>query len=97
MFLGKDSRYWYDVAERVGSIFIITFLTVWLGPVLADGNLQPDEVKSLLALAVIQKAALAAVAAVLALLKSVIASFIGNKETASLLPASKDPATPPVA
>lgn len=95
----KGRRYWLDVGERVGWTFLAAFGAIWLGPVIADssdGALQPETVAQLVDLAVLQKAALAGLAAVITAGKAIAFGFFGNEETASSLPTPLDPATPPV-
>lgn len=88
-----------DVVERVGWTAVQAFLAVWLTPVVADilnGESTIGGVWAGLAdTTVLQKALMGALAAAIAFVKATYGLTIGNRATASTLPASLDPATPP--
>lgn len=73
-----------SIAERVVSTFLFAFLATWI-PVLMSVPGTSDW-HSLLALSVMQKAAIAGLAAVLSLIKSIIATQVGNPNSGGLLP-----------
>ena len=66
-----------DIAERALMTFVQAFLSVWIVVDWADlGDVD-----------LLKKASVAGIAAALAVLKGVVASRIGEKGTAALLPA----------
>jgi hypothetical protein len=72
------------IAERVAATFAFAFLAMWIPAALSiagTGNWQ-----GLLALSVLQKAAVAGLAAVLSLVKSLISTQVGNPNSGALLP-----------
>ena len=79
-FLGKPTRYWYDMAERVGGSFVAAFVAVWA---VSGYELTKETIEA------------AAVAACVTVVKSILGGLKGNTGTASLLREVNDPATPP--
>lgn len=79
--LGLPRRYWADLAERVGSTFVAAFVAEMA---LTSWSLDAASVK------------VAVAAALVSTIKGSLASLVGNRATASALPARVDPATPPV-
>ena len=71
-------RLLWDIAERAGATFVQEFLSFFIAA-LAIGQAAD--------LSLLNRAALAGIAAVLAMLKGWVASKMGSKQTASLLPA----------
>lgn len=86
----KTNRYWASLAERAARAFAVAFLAVWLAPLLFG---DAGSIRDLLDLAVLDKAAVAGIAAAGSALLSLLGGSVGNKGTPSLLPAEKDPAT----
>lgn len=78
----QASRYTRDLAERVFATFVMTFLSVWTVPVMAGGGTW----ETVSDLSTVQKAAVAALAAVLSLIKGAIAKAVGDEDSASLAP-----------
>lgn len=72
-------RYVKDLIERVAATFVVTFL----GTLVSGGWFDIDQIRDLGAP---KAAALAAVAAVLSLIKGVVAKFVADKQSASLAP-----------
>lgn len=75
-----------NLLERVAGTFGAAFLALWLpslSAVLAGGH----DWHAVIALSVLQKAALAGVAAVLTLVKSIFATQVGNPNSGGFLPA----------
>lgn len=72
-------RYLRDLAERV----IATFLAAFLGTLVAGGWFDVQHIRDLSA---VQAAALAGVAAVLSLVKGLVAQWVSNRDSASLAP-----------
>ncbi len=75
------SKFVRDLAERVGATFVMAFLALYLPPLLMDGA----AVENLADLSVLSKAATAGVAAMLSLIKGLLAQRYGNPESASLV------------
>jgi hypothetical protein len=71
------SRWAKDAAERVVRVFVFTFLSTFI----ASGPLTVDTLTDVSGW---QRAGLAAVAAVLSLVTSTIAKFVGRKDSAGL-------------
>lgn len=74
-----------NLLERVGGTFGAAFLALWLpslSAVLAGGH----DWHAVIALSVLQKAALAGVAAVLTLVKSIFATQVGDSNSGGFLP-----------
>lgn len=71
--------YLIDLAERVGWTAVQTFLAV----LVASGWFSVDGVVDT---SILQRAGIAAIAAVLALLKGVVAKLIGDRNSASTAP-----------
>lgn len=69
-----------DAAERIAATFVETFAAVEGSDVVAHG----------LTISGTRAAAIAGLAAALAVLKTVAARFVGQKDSAALLPASAD-------
>jgi hypothetical protein len=80
-------RYLRDVLERVAW----TFLQAFAATLIASGFFSVDNVTDL---SILQKAGVAGVAAVLSLLKGVVASQIGSPYTAATLPATAETPDP---
>jgi hypothetical protein len=74
-----------DIAERAAWTFVQTFVAFLIT---AEFWSAVDRVS------VAKQAAAAGLAATLAVVKGLFGTLIGNRETASTLPASVDPATP---
>jgi hypothetical protein len=72
-------RYALDLAERL----IRTFVQAFLGTLIAANWFSVDQIRNVSAL---QAAGLAGVAAVLSVVTSVIAKFVGKPDSASLAP-----------
>jgi Putative lactococcus lactis phage r1t holin len=72
-------RYALDLFERVASTFVITFL----GVLVSGGWFDVAQIRDLGA---VKAAALAGVAAMLSLIKGLIAKFVANRSSASLAP-----------
>src|SRR5690348_11617931 len=85
-------RYWIDLTERVVWTFIEAFLAVVIASGVFTGHYDLHRT-SLLSLA--SKAAIAGLAAVVALVKGLIAKFIGARNTAATLPPYEDTPLPP--
>lgn len=80
-------QFWYDTGERAVWTFVQTFLAFILAAEIWNAV---DKVS------LVKQAAAAGIAACLSILKSVvIGKNVGAKDTASTLPAAKDPAAPP--
>ncbi|MER7794916.1 holin [Streptomyces sp. NPDC097640] len=77
-------RFLYDLAERT----ILTYVETFLGLLLASG------VTDLVDISTAKAAAIAALPAALAVVKSAAGSLLGNNASAAWLPAGKDPAAP---
>jgi len=77
--VGTAGRYVRDLAERV----VATFLTAFLGALVTGGWFDVAHVRDLSA---VQAAALAGVAAVLSLIKGLVAKFVADRDSASLAP-----------
>lgn len=73
-------RYFLDLAERA----FATYLEAFLGLLIVGAVLDISAAKA---------AAVAALPAALSVVKSGLGAWLGRSDTASLLPASKDPAT----
>lgn len=73
-----------SIVERVLSTFLFAFLATWVPAVLSTSNTGGWH--NLLALSVVQKAAVAGFAAVLSLVKSIIATQVGNPNSGGMLP-----------
>lgn len=73
------------IVERVLMTFGAAFLAMWL-PSLAAVASGGTDWHAVIALSVLQKAALAGAAAVLTLVKSVVATQVGNPNSAGFLP-----------
>lgn len=73
------TRYIRDLIERV----VMSFLTAFLGTLVAGGWFDVAHVRDLSA---VQAAALAGIAAVLSLIKGIIAQWVSNRNSASLAP-----------
>lgn len=96
--LGRPLRYWWSVLEQFAAAFLVTFLVTWTAPLLNDAaNSDVTVFRQMANWDFLQDCAAAGLVAVAMLLKSLLGGLFGNKSTASLLPASKDPATPPPA
>lgn len=76
--LGKPGRYWLDLLERVFFTFVAGFAAEWA---VSDYTADMRSVK------------IAAAAAVVTTVKTLIGGFVGNRDTASTLPAKADPAS----
>jgi hypothetical protein len=72
-------RYALDLFERVASTFVVTFL----GVLVSGGWFDVDQIRDLGA---VKAAALAGVAAVLSLIKGLVARFVADRSSASLAP-----------
>jgi hypothetical protein len=79
----KATTYLLDVGERV----FWTFLQAFLGLLVVGGAFDVANVADI---GIYQSAAVGGAAAVLSLLKSTVASFVGKSDTAALLPKSLD-------
>jgi len=73
------ATYIRDLVERVASTFVITFL----GTLVTGGWFDIAHIRDTSAL---QAAGLAAIAAVLSLIKGLVAKFVANRDSASLAP-----------
>lgn len=73
------SRYVLDLAERVASTFTVAFL----GTLVAGGWFDVNHIRDLSA---VQAAVLSGVAAVLSLVKGLVAKWVSNRNSASLAP-----------
>lgn len=73
------ARYLRDLAERI----IATFLAAFLGTLVAGGWFDVAHIRDLSA---VQAAALSGVAAVLSLVKGLVAQWVSNRNSASLAP-----------
>lgn len=80
-------RYLADLAERV----FWTWLQAFGATLVASGWF---DVNGVLDLSILEKAAIAGIAAVLSLLKGIVAKGVGSNYTASTLPVVDDPARP---
>jgi len=78
----KISRYGLDLLERAAATFVVTFAATWLPAAVAAGSSWG----AITDLSIAQKAALAGAAAVLSLAKGWLAQYVGNADSASLLP-----------
>jgi len=78
-----SKRYAVDLAERV----TWTFLQAFGAQLVVSGWFSVDGVDDL---SLLQKAGIAGAAAVLSLLKGLVAKHVGSPTTAALLPASED-------
>jgi hypothetical protein len=78
-------QFWIDAAERV----VATYLEVFLGLVIASAFVDSGKLN----MGAVTAAAVSALPAALALVKSMIASRIGDKETAAALPTEVDTET----
>lgn len=83
----KQERYIVDLAERIG----FTFLQAFGALLVVSGFFSVDGVTDV---SIIQKAAIGAVAAVLALIKGIVAKAVGSPNTAAILPADEDTPKP---
>ena len=79
----KTTAYLLDVGERV----FWTFLQAFLGLLVVGGAFDVANVADI---SIYQSAAVGGAAAVLSLLKGTVAGFLGNSDTAALLPKSLD-------
>lgn len=77
--LSGAARYVRDLAERIAA----TFLAAFLGTLIAGGWFDVAHIRDLSA---VQAAALAGVAAVLTLVKGLLAQWVSNRDSASLAP-----------
>jgi Putative lactococcus lactis phage r1t holin len=82
-----NSRYVLDLIERVGWTFLETFGAV----LVASGFFTIDGVTDL---AIVEKAAIAGIASVLAVIKGLVAKGVGSPNTAALLPAQAETPDP---
>jgi hypothetical protein len=73
-------KFWLDLTERTIATYAVTFL----GLLLADGF-------DLTSVSALRAAAVAAIPAGLTVVKSAIASFVGDSGSAALLPAGRRP------
>jgi hypothetical protein len=73
------ATYVRDLAERIASTFVVAFL----GTLVTGGWFDVAHVRDVSAL---QAAGLAAIAAVLSLVKGIVARFVSERDTASLAP-----------
>lgn len=78
-------QFWIDAVERV----VATYLEVFLGLVIASAFVDSGKLN----MGAITAAAVSALPAALALVKSMIAAHIGDGGTAAALPAEKDTET----
>lgn len=87
------NKFLRDTTERVAATFAVSFLALYVPGLLADGATVHD----LTDVGTLGKAAVAGAAAALTLVKSLVASYIGNKDSASLDPAvgAVEPPMPP--
>jgi hypothetical protein len=76
---GQAGRYALDLAERVA----MTFIQAFLASLIAGGWFDVDQIRNL---SIPQKAAVAGLAAVLALIKGIMARFVGSPDSASTAP-----------
>jgi uncharacterized PurR-regulated membrane protein YhhQ (DUF165 family) len=79
-------RFVHDAIERTAATFVFTFLAVWASPVLAGGVSADKTWDYMTDPSILQKGYVAAVAAVLTLLKAMVAKQMGNRDSASLDP-----------
>ncbi|MFE3196856.1 hypothetical protein [Embleya sp. NPDC059237] len=78
-------RYAVDLAERAAATFVAVFLSVWGTPLVAGAD--PGTAWGAVAdLSLVQKGVIAGAVAVLTLLKGVIATWVGDRASAALLP-----------
>jgi hypothetical protein len=82
-----NSRYILDLIERVGW----TFLQAFGAELVASGWFTVDGVTDL---SVLQKAGIAGIAAVLSVIKGLVAKGVGSPNTAALLPAAAETPDP---
>lgn len=76
------TKFWVDAGERVAATYIETFLGLVIASAFVDsGKLNMGAVTA---------AAVAALPAALSLVKSLIASAVGDPGTAALLPAGEE-------
>lgn len=73
--------YWRDVAERVVATFLLTFLGLYIPSLNPDGM---GGLERLTDMSVASKCALAGTVAVLSLVKGLLASQVGQPDSASL-------------
>lgn len=73
------ATYVRDLVERIAATFVVTFL----GSLVAGGWFDLAHIRDASAL---QDAALAAIAAVLSLVKGLVAKWVSNRDSASLAP-----------
>lgn len=90
-------RFWASTGERLVKTFVQVYVTTLLLGGLNFEEGTPGTVSQLLqAFSGAEKALVAATAAVLSLVTSLVSKWAGNHNTPSALPASLDPATPVV-
>ena len=84
-----NRRYAYDLTERVLWTFVQAFLAFWTGAALLNG---PGEGvwSGVVDTSILEKAALAGFAAVISLVKGLVAKRIGASSTAATLPSYDD-------
>lgn len=88
--MSAKEKYLLSVGERVLSTFVQAFLGVVLVSAwFTNGGLGESRVS------ILDKAAVAGVAAVLSLIKNLAGGFVGNSATPSWLPQAADPGTTP--
>jgi hypothetical protein len=89
-------RFWWDVAERTIMTFVGTFVGVYVVELLAAAPGGQNILEAVSDFSLLAKAAVPAAAATFTFVKSIIAAKFPRSLplTASLLPASKDPAAP---
>lgn len=75
----SKATYVRDLAERIGSTFVVTFL----GTLVTGGWFDVAHVRDVSAL---QAAGLAGIAAVLSFVKGLVARFVADRDSASLAP-----------
>lgn len=71
--------YLKDLAERVASTFVVTFL----GLLVSSGWFSVDQITDV---SILERAGIAGLAAVLSLIKGWVAMFVGDSSSASLAP-----------
>jgi heme A synthase len=95
----KPKRFWWDVLERTGMTFAAAFIMFWIADTDIDETFLSGDwqttIHRLGEMALWQKALIAGFVAVGTVVKTLVGGLIGNNGTASILPQTKDPATPP--